>query len=185
MYKSKKNHNTSMEKEQLKRDISKLIETISRQVSASPTDLESTIIAIETLYKKTILLDYMEKQPIHAKMETVVHTTVTTKIGNTSPPPEAEIAPQEVPLKAVPPTAPPTHKSDFKGKLSINDRFLFAKQLFGNNSANFENAVNEINSCKTKSELKILTQGYASSYNWDLEDETTLRFIAISNGLIS
>lgn len=66
--------------------------------------------------------------------------------------------------------------SDVKQAISIGDRFLFQRELFGGNGELLSKTITAINACKTLEEA----QAYISKkFNWDSESTTVERFMQI------
>lgn len=57
------------------------------------------------------------------------------------------------------------HKS-----ISVNQRYLFVKELFDGESEAFDNAISEVNDCDTfEDAVGLLVQNYAKVYHWNMQ----------------
>lgn len=64
--------------------------------------------------------------------------------------------------------------SDVRKAISITDRFLYLKELFGNNMDVFNDALDEINSAESMHEAA----SYLSQFNWE-DNETSQQFMRL------
>jgi hypothetical protein len=63
---------------------------------------------------------------------------------------------------------------DIKKAIGINDRFLYQRELFGNNSDLMNQTIGELNAMDSFREA----QGFiAANFNWDEHDDTTISFM--------
>lgn len=71
---------------------------------------------------------------------------------------------------------------DFKSALSINQRYMFVKELFNNNQQDFDDALTSIETCKNYQEaINLLVDKYGADNNWDTDkDEVAELFELIS-----
>ena len=61
--------------------------------------------------------------------------------------------------------------------LSVNQRFMFVKELFKGNVEEFKKAIDYIDECAKKEDaLKFLEDHYGKSKNWDIEKEEVIEF---------
>ena len=65
------------------------------------------------------------------------------------------------------------------GKIGINDRFRFIKNLFGGNGIAMEEAIKEIEQCGSASSLAACIDKLRSTNQWDDEDENVIDFMAM------
>jgi hypothetical protein len=64
-----------------------------------------------------------------------------------------------------------------KGNISLNQRFLFINNLFGAKSSEFDQAIEELESCQTFGEAKDqMIKKYMSQYKWDLKSPESEEF---------
>jgi len=64
--------------------------------------------------------------------------------------------------------------------ITINQRFMFEKDLFNGDKNEFEMVINYLDNCKTKQEaLDFVNENYALKKNWDREKEEVIEFFAI------
>lgn len=70
------------------------------------------------------------------------------------------------------------HKlNDIKRGIGINERFLFANELFAGDMSAFTRAVEELNHVDSETDAnRLMNENLASKYRWDQEDETVLAF---------
>jgi hypothetical protein len=65
------------------------------------------------------------------------------------------------------------------GKIGINDRFRFIKNLFEGNGVAMEEAIKEIEQCGSASSLAACIDKLRSTNQWDDEDENVIDFMAM------
>jgi hypothetical protein len=64
--------------------------------------------------------------------------------------------------------------------ISINQRFMFIKELFGGDHQTFEQALKWLENCGSYSEaLNFLTETYANKYNWTMDKEEVIEFLEL------
>lgn len=68
-----------------------------------------------------------------------------------------------------------THVEDIRKAIGINDKFLFMRELFGNNSDFMNQTIDELNKLDTFAQAQAFIK---SNFNWDMEDETVIAFYA-------
>jgi hypothetical protein len=96
----------------------------------------------------------------------VVHTLYDTLSGDTRP------------------TLADTHrraKVDSLAKIiSINQRFMFQKELFGGDQKVFQEALQALEACRSYDEAEgVLSRDYISRYQWDLDSEEAGEFLEV------
>lgn len=63
---------------------------------------------------------------------------------------------------------------------SINQRFMFQKELFGGQQQTFDEAIAELEQCSTYDEAEgLLGRNYISRFHWDLDSEEAGEFLEI------
>jgi hypothetical protein len=69
---------------------------------------------------------------------------------------------------------------NIKNYITINQRFMFINDLFDNNPAEFNAAVDELENKRTFDEaLEYLKKNYGDKYGWDVESETLVEFLDV------
>lgn len=67
--------------------------------------------------------------------------------------------------------------NDLKRAMGINERFLYANELFGGDMEAFSRAVEELNHVETEVDAnRLLDENLAAKYRWNEEDETVVAF---------
>ncbi len=67
--------------------------------------------------------------------------------------------------------------NDIKRGIGINERFLFANELFAGDMSAFTRAVEELNHVDSETDAnRLMNEDLASKYRWNQEDETVLAF---------
>lgn len=67
--------------------------------------------------------------------------------------------------------------NDIKKAIGINERFLYANELFGGDMTAFKQAVEELNHVDTEDDAnRLLNEELAEKYHWNEEDETVIAF---------
>jgi len=65
--------------------------------------------------------------------------------------------------------------ADLRAAIGINDRFLFASELFGGEMQEYEIAIQQLNSAETRTSALAYFGSLQQLYNWDNEHETVKR----------
>lgn len=66
---------------------------------------------------------------------------------------------------------------DIKKAIGLNERFLYANELFGGDMRAFKQAVDELNHVDSESDAnRLLNEELADKYHWNEEDETVIAF---------
>jgi hypothetical protein len=69
-----------------------------------------------------------------------------------------------------------------KKNITINQRFMFERDLFNGDKDEFEMVVNYLDNCKNNQEaMDFINQNYVEKKNWDLEKEEVIEFFNIIN----
>jgi hypothetical protein len=68
-----------------------------------------------------------------------------------------------------------THVEDIRKAIGINDKFLFLRELFGNNSDFMNQTIDELNKLNTFAQAQAFLK---SNFSWDMDDETVIAFHA-------
>lgn len=67
--------------------------------------------------------------------------------------------------------------NDIKKAIGINERFLYANELFGGDMAAFKQAVDELNHVDSEADAdRLLNEELAPKYQWNGDDETVIAF---------
>lgn len=76
---------------------------------------------------------------------------------------------------------PPLSKiEDLRSAISLNEKFIFIKELFGNDPSAYAMALSEIeNQDDLESALTLLTSNYSGKFNWDQENPYLKDFISL------
>lgn len=88
------------------------------------------------------------------------------------PLPEPELLPEPEPSSKPEPSSAPA--SSKKPSFSLNDHFLFIRELFGGDSEEFNRAMNNLASLDSFDEAE---EFFFAEYDWDSENETTQSFM--------
>ncbi|HLW09321.1 MAG TPA: hypothetical protein VKX35_02900 [Fermentimonas sp.] len=127
--------------------------------------------------KEESQLQEIEKEipsTIEVKEEKEVVKTYTE--GFTLPEYKNPYSNNSVPKAASVPPTPPPSIIDFKKVVSINDRFLFQRELFNNNSQLMNNTIDKLNSVKSYEEA---VKHIRENFTWDFESPTVNDFLTI------
>lgn len=67
---------------------------------------------------------------------------------------------------------------NLKTAIGLNERFLFANELFRGDGIEYQRAIEEFNHLESMdSAMKLITHKYGEVYSWDFEDRTVLSFL--------
>lgn len=189
----------------MRKDITNLIDDI-KYTSDSLTDLDrlpviqlNVILAkINLLTKKTtILLHYVEKQGEEQK-KIRFSSEKESPVEDVTPIPEVE---KDTPVEdntAVPEVEMETVKSETNGEnsnsgnvedrlkqitikdlttaIGINEKYLFASELFEGKIESFTEAVMSLNAFESFDQAKNFMNNLANQYKWDPENESVISF---------
>ena len=194
-----------MDLKEMRKDITNLIDDI-KYTSDSLTDLDrlpviqlNVILAkINLLTKKTtILLHYVEKQGEEQK-KIRFSSEKESPVEDVTPIPEVE---KDTPVEdntAVPEVEMETVKSETNGEnsnsgnvedrlkqitikdlttaIGINEKYLFASELFEGKIESFTEAVMSLNAFESFDQAKNFMNNLANQYKWDPENESVISF---------
>lgn len=66
--------------------------------------------------------------------------------------------------------------------ITINQRFMFEKELFNSDKEEFEMVINYLDNCKSQQEaMEFVNENYALKKKWDMEKEEVVEFFEIIN----
>jgi hypothetical protein len=69
-----------------------------------------------------------------------------------------------------------------KKNITINQRFMFERDLFNGDKDEFEMVVNYLDNCKNNREaMEFIQQNYVEKKNWDLEKVEVIEFFSVIN----
>lgn len=194
-----------------KKEISKLINTIKEASDAmdkatafSRDEVEGLIKMVEELNKKCHVLEYLNANPTATEKPIIITpepvVTVPEPIINpvaeveiiseepvveTAPTPEVTPDKEEIVEKVEAGNAPLKSASLKKITIGINDKFQFIKELFSGNGAEYEKAINKLNTLENLTAAENYFNSLAESNNWDEEAETVIRLKEMINGRFS
>lgn len=108
-----------------------------------------------------------EAAPEPATKEVIVAETVVT--------PTPVVAPTPAPKPAIAAAAPAKTVNDLRKIFTVNDKFLFKRELFGGNSQDFDDTLELLQSMDSYHEAaEYLLEDLA----WDPESQTVINFLA-------
>jgi hypothetical protein len=149
----------------------KVVEPIVEEIKPEPIKLVSEDVFVE------------EKKHLIAFAETI---TESIKVEVTEPKVESKFLSETLNDVHNRKNGETTSLSDFhakrkiesiKGNISLNQRFLFINNLFGAKSSEFDQAIEELESCQTFGEAKDqMIKKYMTQYKWDLKSPESEEF---------
>lgn len=110
--------------------------------------VEPTIVS-ET--KQQVIVDESRKSEVETKSATISKSSISDKFLHT-------------PIELL------------KDAFSLNDRYLFANELFKKDMTLFNETVKKIDSCKSLIEAQELLNQTKTDFNWDAENECVISF---------
>jgi len=126
--------------------------------------IESKIQQPETPQKQQYTESHSQTHKDHAVLGELLitdHTSVNDKLHTTK--------------EASNPAITGTHVEDIRKAIGINDKFLFLRELFGNNSDFMNQTIDELNKLNTFAQAQAFIK---SNFSWDMDDETVIAFHA-------
>lgn len=118
-------------------------------------------------------------KPVQEKTENIVTPPVK--------PAEPIVIPQEKPAEPVkipvvektvtPPPATGKKAADIRSFIGFNEKIMFMRNLFKNDSAAYDEALNQINACGSFSEADAFLSVLQNEYSWDTKKEAVQIFI--------
>ena len=119
---------------------------------------------------------YADEEIIETTPEEVTVETEAAPVEVTEPEPVAEPEPEPILEESVSPKAAVYGKSvdDIRQAISLGDRFLFQRELFGQNAELMQRTLNELNALGSFDEA----QAYLNKrFQWDTESSTYQQFL--------
>ncbi|WP_321320702.1 hypothetical protein [Labilibaculum sp.] len=148
----------------------KTAETVSSNtpeeiIQATPEPVKNEIEFTDASSKKPQVIDHIspEEPEIEKKVQ------IESEIVNQSLPSE--------PIQLIGEKLSSKKLTDIQSAIGINDRFLFARELFDNNIEEYNTAISFINKAGT---FESVMNWIKAEKEWDLEDPTVTQFIEIT-----
>lgn len=69
--------------------------------------------------------------------------------------------------------------SDIKSQISIGKKFEYISSMFKGNAAEYEDAIDFLNTATNGNEAKLKLNELTNKYSWDLEDKSIIKFIEL------
>ena len=69
--------------------------------------------------------------------------------------------------------------SDIKSQISIGKKFEYISSMFKGNAAEYEDAIDFLNTAANGNEAKLKLNELTHKYSWDLEDKSIIKFIEL------
>ena len=69
--------------------------------------------------------------------------------------------------------------TNLKSNISIANKFEYISGMFDGDGKIYDEAITELNNCKSGEEAKSKLMEYATSFDWDLEDKSILKFVEL------
>jgi hypothetical protein len=143
-----------------------------QETEATPTIEEEVVSEVEEeIQKEEPIADVKEtpiEEPIAEPEVNVLKDDVSLndKISNLSKSDSLANRLQQQPIK------------NLKTAIGLNERFLFANELFRGDGIEYKRAIEEFNHLESMdSAMKLITHKYGEVYSWDFEDRTVLSFL--------
>ena len=68
---------------------------------------------------------------------------------------------------------------DYRKEIGIGKKFEYINFLFGGDAKAYEAGIDSLNACQTKDESKEKLNEFGSTYNWNFEEKTIVKFIEL------
>lgn len=68
---------------------------------------------------------------------------------------------------------------DYRKEIGIGKKFEYINFLFGGDAKAYEAGIDSLNACQTKDESKEKLNEFGSTYNWNYEEKTIVKFIEL------
>lgn len=145
------------------------IDELENRPAPEPQVIEKIVEKIVEVEKPVVVEEPLtEEEPVEITEPT--ETTETTKTTETTEPTAAPVAQEK-----------PSPKAAIYGKavddihlaISLGDRFLFQRELFGQNAERLQRALTELNELSSFDEA----MDYIARFNWDTESKTYQQFL--------
>ncbi|WP_461644224.1 hypothetical protein [Labilibaculum euxinus] len=134
-------------------------------ISASPEPIKKEIEFSDTSSEKQQVIDNISpEKPETEKKEQIESEIVTQNV-------------QSEPIQLIGEKLPSQKLKDIQSAIGINDRFLFARELFENNIDEYNTAISFINKAGT---FESVMNWIKAEKEWNLEDPTVTQFIEIT-----
>ncbi len=169
----------------------------------SRADIEHLFSDIEKLYQKSIVFNHIRLHgefmaKVHLSPELPIQTTqiqevvpsIQETIASTSetkielPVIEAKVNQPEISTEKKQKKNPVEDIqrpsiTDLKTEIGINDKFLFANELFKGSMQEYSVAIQQLNICDTYESAMLYFQSLQQLYNWDPKNETQKRLLEL------
>ena len=166
-------------RETLKKEIAALLDEIHKKRDAisskrelSHEEFDQFLHAVAHLYRKTSVLHYLDTLP----NEKVAPAIAETIVPPAEKKPELQIPVVEKKSSPVVPPAPKSNLKDIRSIISFNERLMFLRTLFGNDSAAYDEAINQVNDCTSWTEAATFLGVLKTEYGWNENDESFREF---------
>ncbi len=198
-----------MSKYQVRKEIAALIDSIKEHSDnigenkyIPQLELESILSKIEKLYQKSILFNYLnslpgeidktdgseQKEKAREEMKGQVEIPVEKVsapdlFGGELPPVSAQQKPEkkeEKKMEKVTKVTQPAIK-DIKAAIGLNDKFQFTNELFRGNGQEYAIAIQQLNTSESFEEAMTYFLSLKLLYEWDMENDTVIRFLDLVN----
>ncbi len=181
-----------MNKNEIRKEIAELIDSIKQHSDEIGTqkripqiELELILSKIKRLYERSIVFNYLNTVD-EANEEQVIIPRPFIKDTEPAPQPELEDVVEVFSIPAPPisehpfPSTSGTPKKDIKKLVGLNEKFQFTKELFGNDAAQYNSALDRINASDDKASLTVVLNELASERGWQPENKTADAFRRIA-----
>ena len=165
--------------------LSQDFEILKRNAESVPTQQKSEIkepteVSLTTDTSKEIIEVECEKsEPVIHSKEDIIIEELTDEVENHKEIDSSIINDQiqTEPIKIISEKLSAQKLTDIQSAIGINDRFLFTRELFNNNSEAYQAAILFVNESNN---FDSVMNWIKKEQNWDLEDPTVIQFIEIT-----
>jgi hypothetical protein len=157
----------------LEPQVAEIIPEIEDEVQETPESIEELQVGEELLQEVELQEEPIEEEIIEAEP---IEVAPVEEIKQEIPEPVAEpiLEPEIIIPEIIVPAAP-------KMVIGINDKFQFMNELFAGKLSEYEKAVLQFNTVKTKEEANAYFQRLSEYSNWKENNETVKRLLNLVN----
>ena len=174
-----KEHELQLLKDDLEAVRAALETTLEEQQAAAQPEPEAEVPApTPEPAEESVAGEEAEADPISEEQqhEAIIRTIEEFAQGAPSPRP-ASTTTSEKPTLAD--RVGQSHLSDLKKAFGINERFLYANELFNGDMSAFTQAIEEFNHLESSNDAQRHQDNLSSKYKWDEESETVIAFKSV------
>ena len=168
-------------------ELVKYFEGLEERIATLEAELSSLEAELDELKNRPVaapqVIEKVEEKIVEKPVEVIKEVVVEKPVAESqepkaeSPEPEPVVVPEQKPVQEeqISPNAALYGKAvdDIRQAISLGDRFLYQRELFGQNAELMQRTLNELNALGSFDEA----MNYIAKFSWDQESNTYQQFI--------